>query len=76
MADDVQPRWWTQPKFIIAAVLGILALIFIIQNSSSRRVHVFFWSVSMPTWIWLLVVLVIGVIVGSVYPWLRPRKKD
>ena len=62
-------------KFIVVLVLIVLAVIFIAQNTQSHDVHVLFWKVSAPTWILLSIVLIVGVIVGSMFPWLRPKKK-
>jgi uncharacterized integral membrane protein len=58
-------------KAIVAGVLGILALIFIFQNTGSNSVHLFFWEVRLPSWVWLLVLFLVGVAVGSVFPWFR-----
>lgn len=59
---------------VIVGVLVVLALVFAIQNRSSRRVDFLFWSVSMPSWIWLLAIFVVGVIAGSLFPWLRNKR--
>jgi hypothetical protein len=29
----------------------------------------------MPAWVWFLLLLVLGVVAGSLFPWFRPRKK-
>ena len=63
------------PKFIIVLILIVLAVIFIAQNTGSRQINLLFWSMSLPTWIWLLAVLLIGVVIGSMFPWFRPKKK-
>lgn len=63
------------PKLIVALILLALALIFIFQNTGAGDVKVLFWTVSLPAWIWLLVVLLIGVVIGSMFPWFRPKKK-
>lgn len=63
------------PKAILAAVVAVLALVFIFQNNDRGSIDVLFWSVSMPAWIWLLIVFGAGIAVGSLFPWLRPRKK-
>jgi len=62
-------------KFVVVLVLIVVAVIFIVQNTARREINLLFWSVSLPTWIWLLAVLLIGVIIGSMFPWFRPKKK-
>jgi uncharacterized integral membrane protein len=62
-------------KFIVVLILIILAAIFIVQNRARGHVQVLFWNVSQPTWIWLLAVLIVGVVIGSMFPWFRPKKK-
>jgi uncharacterized integral membrane protein len=58
-------------RVITGIVLGILGLIFVFQNTHSGRINVFFWHVTLPSWVWLLILFVVGVIVGSFFPWLR-----
>jgi uncharacterized integral membrane protein len=55
-------------------VIGVLALVFVLQNTAQKHVRFLFWSWSMPAWIWLLVIFVAGVVVGSIFPWLRRRR--
>ena len=62
-------------KLIVALVLLALVLILIFQNTASGRINVLFWHVTLPTWVWLLVILVVGVVIGSMFPWFRPKKK-
>lgn len=64
------------PRSIVAIVLAALLLIFIFQNTKSGSIRVFFWTLSMPAWIWLLVVIVIGVAIGSLFPWFRRKKRS
>ncbi|MGD9704116.1 MAG: lipopolysaccharide assembly protein LapA domain-containing protein [Acidimicrobiia bacterium] len=52
------------PKMIGTAVLALLALIFVFQNTDSRKVTFLFWDFDAATWLWLLVVFVAGMIVG------------
>ncbi len=63
------------PKQIVGAIIAILALIFVFQNSQTRSVDFLFWKMSMPTWIWLLVVFVAGIAVGLLLPRMRARSK-
>ena len=62
------------PKLAGAAVLGILATVFVFQNTARGQIDFLFWSIRMPAWIWLLGVFVAGVLVGSMFPWLRRRR--
>jgi uncharacterized integral membrane protein len=63
------------PKAIVGIVLVVLVLIFVFQNTASRRVHLYFWDLDLPAWIWLVGVLAIGFVVGSLFPWFRRRPK-
>jgi len=62
-------------KLVLVGVLVVLALILIVQNTGSSDLNVLFWTVSAPKWIMLVVVLAAGVVIGSAFPWLRPKKK-
>lgn len=61
-------------KLVGAAVLGVLATVFVFQNTARGQIDFLFWSVRMPAWIWLLAVFLAGVVVGSMFPWLRRRR--
>lgn len=74
-ADVTTSRRGVSARMIGAAILAIIAIIFVFQNSASGRIHFLFWNFSMPAWIWLLIVLVVGVVIGSMFPWFRPKKK-
>jgi uncharacterized integral membrane protein len=51
-----------------------VALLFALQNTEEKHVRFLVWSWSMPAWIWLIVIFAAGVVVGSVFPWLRRRR--
>jgi uncharacterized integral membrane protein len=74
MAESASESRTVRVRTVVAAILVVLALVFVVQNTSSRRVHFLFWSMSLPTWIWLLVIFVVGVAVGSLFPWLRKKR--
>ena len=61
------------PRLIAGGVVAMLALIFVFRNTDSRTVN-FFRDIEAPAWLWLLVLFAAGV-VGSMFPWLRPKKK-
>ena len=69
-----RPRGRAIGRLIVALVLLVLVVIFIFQNTARGRINVFFWHVTLPTWVWLAGVLVVGVLVGSLFPWFRPRR--
>ncbi|MFI1459542.1 LapA family protein [Nocardia carnea] len=48
---------------IIAAVLGIILLIFIIQNSESADVEMLFWNFSLPLGVTILLSVIAGALV-------------
>ena len=66
-------RLTIRPKAVVGVVIAVLALVFIFQNAGKGRIEFLFWSVSMPAWIWLLVIFVAGLVTGSLFPWLRGR---
>lgn len=63
------------PRLIVAGVLGLVALLFVVQNSDRHRVDFLLWDMSAPAWLWMIILLAIGVVIGSIFPWFR-RKKD
>ena len=65
-----------RPKTVVGIVIGVLALVFVFQNTDERQIDFLFWSISMPAWIWLLVIFAAGLTVGSIFPWLRGRRQE
>jgi uncharacterized integral membrane protein len=63
------------PKLIVGVVIGLFALIFVLQNTKRGQVNLLFWHISAPAWLWLIVLFGAGVVVGSLFPWFRRRKK-
>lgn len=74
--DRAERRLTVSPKVVGAVALTALAVVFAVQNADTGRVDVLFWSFEMPAWIWLLLVFLAGVVVGSVFPWLRRRTRQ
>ncbi len=62
-------------RLIVWVALIALALVFIAQNSGEAAVNVLFWDFTAPGWFWLLALFLGGVVVGSIAPWFRRRKK-
>jgi uncharacterized integral membrane protein len=65
----------TTAKYVLAGALGGLAMVFVLQNADQAPVQLFFWEVTAPGWLWLLGLFLVGVVVGSVFPWFRRRRK-
>ncbi len=60
-------------KMVIAAIVVILAVWFILMNTASVKIHLWGLStVSSPMWIFLLVMLVVGMALG----WFGRRYRD
>jgi uncharacterized integral membrane protein len=64
-------RFKVTPMMVVATVLAILALVFSGQNTTETRVHLLFWNLDRPAWVWLLVLFVAGFLVRSFLPWFR-----
>ncbi|WP_260684278.1 DUF1049 domain-containing protein [Rhodococcus sp. KBS0724] len=52
------------PRNILAAVLVVLAVIFVFQNRSATTIQLFWVSVQSPLWLTLAVILLLGWIAG------------
>jgi uncharacterized integral membrane protein len=62
-------------KLVIVVVVVVLAVLLIVQNTQSATVKLFGWEFSMPGWLWITILVLLGVIIGSLFPWGRRRRK-
>lgn len=62
-------------KAIAAIILSIAALTFVFSNVGPATLRFLFLQFTMPAWGWFLAILIAGVVIGSLFPWFRPRKK-
>ncbi len=62
-------------KAIIAIIIAIAALAFVFSNVGPATLRFLVFQFTMPAWGWFLAVLIAGVVIGSLFPWFRPRKK-
>lgn len=69
-------RWRPSPKLVAGFILVVLAVVFIFQNTRRGRVSFLFWHLTLPAWTWLLAIFVVGVVVGSVFPWFRRSRRS
>jgi uncharacterized integral membrane protein len=63
------------PRTIVAIVIGVVALIFIFQNTGDAQIHILFWHSNRPLWLWLLLLFAGGFVAGSIFPWFHRRQK-
>ena len=69
-----EPRKGPSGKAIAAIIIAIAALTFVFSNVGPATLHFLFLQFTMPAWGWFLAVLIAGVVVGSLFPWFRPKK--
>jgi uncharacterized integral membrane protein len=50
-------------------VVGVLALVLVLQNTNDTKVHLLFWDVTAGLWILLIGAFLLGMLLG----WLLPR---
>ena len=60
---------------IVGGVSALLALIFIVQNTESGTVQFLFWDFTMATWVWALLLFVLGGVSGYFFHWQRRRAR-
>jgi len=54
------------PKFICAAVLAVLFIIFLVQNTQVVTLRLYFWKISMSQIILIPLVLILGFVIGYI----------
>ncbi|GAA3641454.1 hypothetical protein GCM10022200_26540 [Microbacterium awajiense] len=74
-AGDAPAKTAISGKAIAAILLSIAALTFVFSNVGPATLRFLFLQFTMPAWGWFLAVLIAGVVIGSLFPWFRPRKK-
>jgi uncharacterized integral membrane protein len=62
-------------KFIIGIIIGILVIIFMVQNVEVVEITFLPWSIHLPRAIMILIVFVLGMGAGYVVRGVRSRKK-
>lgn len=58
-------------KLIIAALLAVLAIVFVIVNTKQVEINFIFFKVTAPLLVALLVAILLGFIIGLIFPKLR-----
>ncbi|MCM2425344.1 DUF1049 domain-containing protein [Streptomyces sp. RKAG337] len=60
-------REWLTPGRIVVAVLAVLGLVFIFENTRQVKIRLIIPEVTMPLWLAFLAVAVIGGICGAFF---------
>ena len=60
---------------VVGAGAAILAFIFVVQNTGSGTVQLLFWDITMPTWLWALLLFLLGGVSGYFFHWRRRRAR-
>lgn len=64
------------PKVVVWAVVALLVIILILQNTKDVRVDLLFWDVTAGLWLLLLVVFLVGLALGWLLAKLRRGNDD
>ena len=65
-----------KPKIITGLVLAVLLIIILFQNTHDTILRLYFWEISMPQIILILLLLIIGFLGGFVTAKLMGKKKN
>lgn len=69
LAEFVKQRW-------VTILIVVLVAIFVVQNTGDSRVHLFWMALTMPTWLLLAALFLLGVIAGTFRARRRRRPKN
>lgn len=67
-------RFRFSPKQVLGAVLALIVLVLVLQNTQTVRVDLLVWNVEWPLWVILVAMLVIGALIGMLLRW-RARRQ-
>jgi uncharacterized integral membrane protein len=62
--------------FVFGLVIGILVVIFILQNTEIVEISFLFWTISISRALVVLLVFIIGIIVGAIIRDIGASKKE
>ncbi|MCJ7779328.1 MAG: LapA family protein [Acidimicrobiia bacterium] len=60
---------------IVGGGAALLALIFVVQNTGSGTVQFLFWDFTTATWVWALLLFLLGGVSGYFFHWHRSRSR-
>jgi uncharacterized integral membrane protein len=62
-------------KLVALGVLGVLLLVFVLQNLDEASVDVLFWDAEIPLWVPILLSAVLGLVAGLILGRLSARRR-
>ena len=65
-----------KPKIITGLILAVLLIIILFQNTKNLDLELYFWTISMPKIIFILLLLILGFLGGFVTAKLMGKKKN
>lgn len=65
-----------KPKMITGLVIGVLLIIILFQNTQATDLRLYFWTLSLPQIILILIVLVVGFLGGFITAKLMGKKRN
>jgi uncharacterized integral membrane protein len=74
-AQNASEGFHPTAKQIVAAVIAVVAVLFIFQNTGTGHFHFLWFDFTAPVWIWLLAVFAGGVATGLLIASRRAKAK-
>ncbi len=71
-----KPKKRGNAKLVVAAVAAVLAIVFVIINTNQVEINFLFFKVTAPLLVALIVSMLLGFIVGLIFPKLRADKSS
>jgi uncharacterized integral membrane protein len=75
MTDGSERKGGVGVGTILAGGAALIALIFVVQNTGSGTVDFLFWEFTMATWLWALLLFLLGGVSGYFFHWSRIRAR-
>lgn len=63
------------PKQIVAILLGVLAVVFVLQNRADASINLLWITVTMPVWVAFAGLLVVGIVIGYLLAGRRAKRR-
>ena len=73
-SNQSKPKKRSNAKLIVAAIAAVLAILFVIVNTNQVKINFIFFKVTAPLLVALMVAMLLGFIVGLIFPKLRADK--